>query len=141
MSQSPMILVTRAILHRAFLLAVLCLLVPTGIHAQFGSRDNTGGTGGNHTVQGKIFLPNGRSAEAGIRVVLDSPNSASVSTVTDNDGTFSFRSLMAGEYRVTVQGTKEFETAVESAYIYRESSPGGVAKTLNIQLKAKPGSS
>jgi tetratricopeptide (TPR) repeat protein len=59
--------------------------------------------------------------------------------VTDHDGGFSFRGLTAGDYRVVIQGTNDYETNVESADIYRESSPGGVNKLVNIQLRAKPG--
>jgi tetratricopeptide (TPR) repeat protein len=70
-------------------------------------------------------------------VRLDSPNTGSIQTVTDQDGSFTFPRLEAGEYRITVEGGADFENANEPASIYRESSPGGRIVRVDIFLRPK----
>jgi tetratricopeptide (TPR) repeat protein len=48
-----------------------------------------------------------------------------------------FRSLEAGEYRLTVHGGKEYEDALEYPSIYREASPGGRIVSLTVQMRIK----
>ena len=102
-----------------------------------GSSRGLPGSGGIHTIQGKIYDPSGKPIETQLRITLESPNTSTLSTATDADGTFMFRSLEAGEYRLTVHGGKEYEDAMEYASIYREASPGGRIVSLTIQMRLK----
>jgi Flp pilus assembly protein TadD len=102
-----------------------------------GSSRGLPGGGGIHTIQGKVYDPTGKPIETQLRVTLESSNASPLSTATDADGGFMFRSLEAGEYRLTVQGGKEYESATEYASIYREASPGGRIVMLTIQMRLK----
>jgi tetratricopeptide (TPR) repeat protein len=84
-----------------------------------------------------VYGPSGRPVETQLRVTLESPNSTTMSTVTDSDGAFIFRSVEAGEYRLTVQGGKDFENATDYPSIYREASPGGRIVSLTIHMRLK----
>jgi tetratricopeptide (TPR) repeat protein len=90
-------------------------------------------------IQGRVHFPSGQSA--GLRqmkVTLESVSTfGSMSTVTDQDGTFRFRGLLAGGYTVVVDAGKEYEIARESVSIDREASPGGRTIQVAIQLRLK----
>lgn len=122
------------------LIAALMLFIPlsSAMSQGVGSSRGLPGTGGTNTIQGKVYLPSGKPSEARLRVTLESPNTGTLSTVTDSDGAFIFNSLEAGEYRLTVEGGKEFENEVEHPAIYREASSGARIINLTIQLKYKP---
>lgn len=122
------------------LIAALLLFIPlsSAMAQGVGSSRGLPGSGGTNTIQGKIYLPSGKPTETHLRVTLESPNTGTLSTVTDSNGSFIFNSLEAGEYRLTVEGGKEFENEVEHPAIYREASSGSRIINLTIQLKYKP---
>jgi regulator of sirC expression with transglutaminase-like and TPR domain len=125
-------------LPHVLLAVLLTLLTSNTARAQgVGSSRGLPGSGGIHTIQGKVYDPSGRPIQTQLRVSLESPNSSTQSTATDSDGAFLFRSLEAGEYRLTVNGGKEYENATEYPSIYRESSPGGRILQLTIQMRLK----
>ena len=101
-----------------------------------GTRGLPGSSDGIHTIQGRVYAPTGKPVSTALKVRLDSPNTGSLQTVTDQDGNFSFPRLQAGDYRVTVEGGSEFENANESASIYREASPGG--RTVRVDIFMRP---
>ncbi len=105
-------LVTRRALY-ALLLATLC--GASAARAQIGV-DSTG-TGGSHTIQGRILFPSGRRADARLKVRLQTQSSGELSVYTDANGYFGFRSLDAGSYTVVIEGGNDFETVRESVYI------------------------
>lgn len=74
------------------------------------------GTGGKHTIQGRIFFPSGRRADAPIKVRLESTNAGIVSVMADPNGTFTFRNLEPGSYSVIIE-SEEYETVRESVLI------------------------
>src|SRR6185503_7453027 len=102
-----------------------------------GTRGLPGSSSGIHTIQGRVYAPNGKPVSTALRVRLDSPNTGSIQTVTDQDGSFVFPRLEAGDYRITVEGGADFENANEPASIYRESSPGGRIVRVDIFLRPK----
>ena len=122
------------------LLTTLALIVFSGdLRAQGGvgsTRGLPGTSDGIHTIQGRVYAPTGRPVTTALRVRLDSPNTGSIQTVTDQDGAFNFPRLQAGDYRVTVEGGAEFENAYDSASIYREASPGG--RTVRVDIFMRP---
>lgn len=94
---------------------------------------------GNNMIQGRIYFPSGQSAsDKTIKVSLESISSfGSKSTVADQDGTFRFTSLNAGDYTVVVDAGSEYEKAREPVNIYREASTGGRTVQVSIQLHPK----
>lgn len=122
------------------LLVTLILVVLSGesrAQGVGGTRGLPGTSDGIHTIQGKVYSPSGRPVSIPLKVRLDSPNTSSLQTVTDQDGAFSFSRLQAGDYRLTVEGGSEFENAVEHPSIYREASPGGRIVRLDIFMRPK----
>jgi Tfp pilus assembly protein PilF len=123
------------------LLATLCI---TGAQAQSGT-DSTG-TGGRHTIQGRIIFPSGRRADLRIKVNLQSASSGELSVYADSNGAFSFRSLEAGSYTVIVEGGEDFDTTRESIYIEPEitsmirgitTPPASRPYTMQVYLRPK----
>jgi tetratricopeptide (TPR) repeat protein len=94
---------------------------------------------GIHTIQGRVYFPSGQTIDSKtVKVTLDSITAfGSMSTVTDQDGSFRFRSLQAGSYTVVVDAGKNYEIARETVSIDREASPGGRIIQVAIQLHPK----
>jgi len=86
---------TRSIISNAWLL-FFCFVVQVVTAASVdcfaqGAVDYTG-NGGRHTIQGRIYFPSGRRADApGLVVRLESLNSAPLSIFTDSSGSFAGR--------------------------------------------------
>ncbi|HEX6184714.1 MAG TPA: tetratricopeptide repeat protein [Pyrinomonadaceae bacterium] len=104
------------------LLAAL-VLPPAAARAQAGGGVDTTGTGGIHTIQGRIVLPSGRISDKRLRVKLESMGSGTLSVFTDANGAFKFTSLVSGSYTVVFEGDEQFESARESIYIEQQTSP------------------
>jgi tetratricopeptide (TPR) repeat protein len=102
-----------------------------------GTRGLPSSSDGIHTIEGKVYAPSGKPVETSLKVRLESPNTTTIQTVTDQDGSFRFPRLQAGDYRLTIEGGSEFENANEYASIYREASPGGRTVKLAIFMKPK----
>ena len=126
------------------LLATLC--GASAARAQIGV-DSTG-TGGAHTIQGRILFPSGRRADARLKVRLQTQSSGELSVYTDANGYFGFRSLDAGSYTVVIEGGNDYETVRESVYIETDvnkmvrggSGPVGppIARPYTIQVYLQP---
>lgn len=78
-----------------------------------GNGVDSTGNGGMHTIQGRVYLPNGRTAEASITVRLESLNHRSSTLYTDRNGGFSFRYLTPGNYIIVVDAGENYLTAKE----------------------------
>jgi tetratricopeptide (TPR) repeat protein len=104
------------------LLAPVFCLPPSAALAQAGGGVDSTGTGGNHVIQGRIFLPSGRISDARMRVLLESTTSGTLSIFTDPNGAFRFTSLMAGSYTVVVEATEQYEAARESVFIEQQTN-------------------
>jgi Tfp pilus assembly protein PilF len=108
------------------------------------------GTGGRHTIQGRIYFPSGRRTDARLRVKLSSFNAGELTVFSDPNGSFSFKGLEAGNYVVTVEAGDAYENAKESVYIDTDGSnprrgitlpPISRIYTVDIALRLKPGES
>ena len=78
---------------------------------------NSTGTGGINQIKGKIYLPNGSSADTPIEVELQSTTFASLKLLTDKSGSYAFENLAPGPYIVVVNAGEQYEIARESVLI------------------------
>jgi Tfp pilus assembly protein PilF len=93
--------------------------------------------GGIHSIQGRVYFPDGRRAGVGIIVKLDSNVSGSRSAGTDGDGSFNFNSLPAAEYSVEVDGGPDYDILKQSVTIYGTTGNVGVGRapqTIQVDL-------
>lgn len=100
----------------ALLLVVVALAAHGTAAAQVGGTDGTG-TGGEHTIQGRLVGPSGRRAELRLKVRLESSGAGDLYVFSDANGAFRFTSLRPGSYTVVVEGGDEFETARETVLL------------------------
>ena len=98
------------------LLLLALLLAAAPAPAQVGGTDASG-TGGAHTIQGRLVGPSGRRSDLRLKVTLESHGQGSLYVFSDANGNFRFTSLRPGSYRVVVEGGDEFETVTESVVI------------------------
>ncbi|MBC7909674.1 MAG: tetratricopeptide repeat protein [Pyrinomonadaceae bacterium] len=124
---------------RLFLIApLLILLSHSTLYAQ-GGTDYTG-TGGKHTIQGRIFFPSGRRADITIKVKLESMNAGNLSVFADSYGSFSFKNLVGGSYTVVIDANEYYEGVQESVFIDDGGNQASrtIARTQNVQIHLQP---
>jgi Tfp pilus assembly protein PilF len=141
-------------IRRRFLctLAVLCVL-PLSVSlaaAQSGGGVDQTGTGGRHTIQGRIYFPSGRRSDTRLRVRLQNFNAGELSVFSDPNGSFIFRGLEPGSYTVVIEAGDDYEGAREVVYIDSDGSkslrgivlpPVSRIYTVEIALRLKRGAS
>ena len=123
--------------------AIMLVLLITSIsaHAQTGGRFDGTGTGGQHTIQGHVYLPAKPQEGLIIKVKIDSTNSTGLSVIADENGTFTFRNLEPGPYYLTVDAGADFEIYKDTINIDRETSKMGPRTlTVPVYLRLKPNS-
>ena len=86
-------------------------------HGQGGAGVDTTGTGGQHSITGRLVFPSGQRSDARPKVKLESSSNGELFVLADGNGSFTFRGLKAGSYTVVVEGGDFFETARETLYI------------------------
>lgn len=106
----------RSYFHTGIVMFLLVLVAPVMVFSQ-GSGRASSGTGGNHIIQGKIFFPSGRRAEGIIEVKLQSYASGEISVLADSGGSFTFPSLLPGNYTVVVNAGQNYEVVRESVTV------------------------
>ena len=125
-----------------FAFTFLCLLV--GASAQRGiPSSDTGdpGTGGVFVIVGTVFLPSGQRVDRPIRVRLYTPTRGTVTTMTDDNGAFTFRRLASGSYSVVIDGEKDFEPVNEAVNIVQvlrnvTSTEATILVQIRLRMKA-----
>lgn len=124
-------------------LILLALVLPVTARAQVGStRDLAGGTGGANTIQGRIYGPSGRAFDGRVRVQLETSERGTLSTVSDDDGSFRFGGLLAGPYTIVVDAGKEYQVLRETVNIERYGQTArSVMVPLYLKLKGDTGGS
>ena len=94
------------------------------------------GNGGAHTIQGRIYLPNGqRTSILTIKIKLQSMASGELTVFADTNGSFSFKNLNAGSYYIVIEDFEQFEDIREPAYI---DDPGNSSVGLSIPIASTP---
>jgi len=133
-----------------FILAVLSLLaaLASAASAQSGGGVDLTGTGGRHTIQGRIYYPSGRRSDSRLRIKLTNFNAGDLSVFSDPNGSFVFKGLEAGSYTVIVEAGDDYEIAREVVYIDTDGSnprrglilpPVTRIYTVDIALRLKRG--
>jgi tetratricopeptide (TPR) repeat protein len=121
-------------------LLILLPILPASVIAQSGGKYDVVGTGGQHTIQGHVYLPVANQEGVMIKVKIDSPNSTGLSVIADSNGAFTFRGLEPGQYALTVDAGESFEAFKETVYIDREVSNNVRIVTVPVYLRLKPNS-
>jgi tetratricopeptide (TPR) repeat protein len=124
-----------------FFLALLVFSAGS-VYAQRGLMStDTGdpGTGGNFIVQGSVFLPSGHRVDRPIRVRLVTPTRGTITTMTDENGVFSFRRLAPGSYSVVIDAEKEYETVNEQLNIVQAMrTASSTENIIPVQIRLRP---
>lgn len=137
---------TRAKYSRTVLTISLVLLISAGLaHAQGGVGSTRGlpeSAGGSHRIQGTVYLPDGRRAGAGIVIRLDGNVTGTRRTATDGSGEFSFNSLPAADYALSLDAGPDYEPLRQSVVIYGNTGNVGLGATgdttkVDAQLRPK----
>lgn len=134
------------LLYRYSLLITLLLFTPLISQAQSGGGIDSTGTGGRHSISGRLVFPSGQRADMQLKVKLESPGLGELSVMSDMNGNFSFRSLRAGNYTVVIDGGEFFETVRENVFIEPYSiaprtalgSVAPVSRPISVQIYLKP---
>lgn len=114
-------------------ITAILLMSSVTVKAQgYGDRTRTGGTGGVHSIQGRINFPTNRPATA-FKVRLESTNSATLTTISNTEGIFYFSSLEPGQYTIIVETGDEYEPVRDSLSIDREIV-NGTSRTFNLMF-------
>jgi tetratricopeptide (TPR) repeat protein len=101
--------------------ALLLIIAPCHPTFAQGGVDITG-TGGRHSIVGRIYYPSGARADLRLKVRLESTRYSELSVLADSNGSFAFKSLLPGSYTVVVEGADLYETVRETVYIDGEAS-------------------
>jgi len=112
----PALLLKRLNPNREFLILLIVLCLPGSASAQGSGRESTG-NGGNHIIQGKIFFPSGRRAEGNIQIKLQAFGEGEITTIADSSGSFTFTSLLPGNYTVVINAGNDYEVVREGVTI------------------------
>lgn len=103
-------------------------------YAQGGGGIDLTGTGGKHSISGRIYFPSGRRVDVRAKVKLASIQHREVTVLADQNGAFSFRSLAPGSYTVVIEGDEEYETASETVFVDGDGS----SRRSGIRLPSTP---
>ena len=107
---------TRFSYHYPLVLFTLLSLAAVA-HAQSGAGVDSVGTGGRHSISGRLIFPSGQRADARFKVRLESAGNGELTVLADGNGNFMFRALRSGSYTIVVEAGDFFEEARETLYI------------------------
>jgi len=137
--------ITTRLFYRYSLVVTLLVLSVVAAHAQSGAGIDSTGTGGRHSITGRLVFPSGQRADLQLKIRLECPGQGDMTVLSDRNGNFSFQSLLAGNYTVTVEGGDYFETEHERVFIepYNNSPAAGVqmvpiSRPNNVQIYLRP---
>jgi Tfp pilus assembly protein PilF len=118
--------------HQVFIPTLVVLFTSFGVvWGQGGvgsSRGLPDSAAGIHTIQGRVYLPSGRRAGAGVIIRLEGNVNGTRSVATDSDGSFIFTQLPAADYSLIIDGGPEYETVKQSVVIYGTTGNVGVGR-------------
>jgi len=114
-------------------------LAQGGVGSTRGLPDSASGI---HTIQGRVYGPDGRRTGAGVIVKLEGNVNGTRTIATDSDGTFVFTSLPAAEYSLVVDAGDQYDVLSQPVAIYGTTGGVGVGRSgqtvqVDLHLKAK----
>lgn len=131
-----------------FCYSILCTLVffsALVTNGQSGGGVDMTGTGGRHSITGRVIFPSGQRADLRLKVRLESPGQGDLTVLSDVNGNFTFRSLRAGNYVVVIDGGEFYEAVrehvfIEPANVNPRTTPNmiPVARPFTIQVYLRP---
>lgn len=122
---------------KVLLFAIFISILTATVKSQtYGDRTGSGGTGGLHSIQGRINFPSNQPATS-FRVKLESTNSATLSTFTNAEGIFYFNNLEPSHYSIIIEAGEEYEAVRESITIEREILKSA-ARNYNLVIYLRP---
>lgn len=98
------------------------------------------GTGGRNTLQGDVVLPSGQRLDRPIQVKLNTVR-GEISTMSNGNGSFTFRQLGGGRYTVRVEAVDGYAPASEVIEIHESGSGGAMSRigqTYTVQIRLQP---
>lgn len=126
-------------------LLTLLLSLAAVAQAQSGAGVDSVGTGGRHSISGRLIFPSGQRADARFKVKLESSGNGELTVLADGNGSFMFRSLRSGSYTIVVEGGDFFETTRETLYIEptmtdprSNVSIGPLSRPYTVQIYLRP---
>lgn len=129
----------------AFFGVALVLLSLASVQAQSGGGVDQTGTGGRHTIQGRIYFPSGQRSDVRVHVKLESYSAGELSVLSDSNGSFRFSGLSPGTYTVFVDAGDQYEIASESVYIDTDGSNSRlgirlppISRLYTVQISLRP---
>jgi Flp pilus assembly protein TadD len=124
---------------------LLTLLLFSSVIAQAQSGVDMTGTGGRHSISGRLIFPSGQRVNSQVKIRLEAAGEGDLTVLSDLNGNFSFRSLIAGNYTIVVDGGEFFETVRERVFIepYNTTPAPGVrlvplSRPINVQIYLQP---
>ena len=131
--------------YRFPVLLALLLSLAVVANGQAGGGVDSTGTGGRHSISGRLVFPSGQRADARLKVKLESPSNGDLTVLADGNGNFMFRSLQAGNYTVIVDGGDFFESVREQIYIdppvvdpRTNTAIGPLSRPYTVQIYLRP---
>jgi Tfp pilus assembly protein PilF len=136
-------------IHRHFVVTTAFLgvltLFASVVSGQSGGGVDLTGTGGRHTIQGRIYFPSGRRSDTRLKVKLQNFNAGELSVFSDPNGSFIFRGLEAGSYTVVIEPGSDYEGAREMVFIDTDGSNSRrgitlppVSRIYTVQISLQP---
>lgn len=127
------------------LLLTLALSLVIVANGQGGAGVDSVGTGGRHSISGRVIFPSGQRADTRLKVRLESSGQGDLTVLADGNGSFMFRSLRSGSYTVIIEGGDFFEEARETLYIEptitdarTNMSIGPLSRPYTLQIYLRP---
>jgi len=133
--------------YQSLLIALACLCLIGTASAQRVSMESTTaadlGTGGRFMIQGTVIFPSGQRVDRPLKIRLATPTRGELITMTDTNGTFSFRRLTPGSYALIIDADDNYEAVNEQTNII-QAGRSGMSSTeeiipVQIRLKRKAG--
>ena len=126
-----------------FCVLFLIGLSANAIHAQSGDgiTDMSNPSVGKNTLQGHIYYPSGHPLDRRLRVEITSVQNGSFSTLTSDNGAFSFYRLGDATYNLTIDAGPDYEPVTESIPLDSGDKNAKVGQTITLQIQLKPRSS
>lgn len=117
------------------LMFIFICLSALGAHGQgIGDRNRAGDSDGRYTIQGRVFLPDGRAAQ-NVKVTIENPDQPTQSCYTNMDGVFQTGSVRAGNYTI-IANSPGLPTEREFLTIDRDA-PAGRTVTVTVFLRVE----